>query len=362
MKSLFITVTRQLRKTWLWSLLLVLAIALVIWFIGPMLAIAEHRFWQTATSRLMTICIVLLSWGLMLLLTERSKNPDAPPSTAEQESLQPRQRFIEKEQRVLRKRFKEAVQTLRRSSLYSNHSERWRKELPWYLVIGPEGSGKTSLLDHSGIKFPLNQLEGQLNNPPPATQHCDWYFAEEGVLLDTSGRYLTSQDQTDVQGWRTLLTLLRRRRRSRPINGVVVSVPIELLLDVNPEPLKQLAGQVRRRLLEIHQCLHSRLPVYLALTKADAVQGFEAFFSQLSREESQQVLGVSFKEDQRGTDPAVLHEAFEDLLRRLNSQVVMRLQQERSIERRGRILDFPHRLGLIGTNLALLVETAPICL
>ena len=358
MKSLFIAVTRQLRKTWLWSLLLVLAIALVIWFIGPMLAIAEHRFWQTATSRLMTICIVLLSWGLMLLLTERSKNPDAPSSTTEQESLQPRQRFIEKEQRVLRKRFKEAVQTLRRSSLYSNHSERWRKELPWYLVIGPEGSGKTSLLDHSGIKFPLNQLEGQLNNPPPATQHCDWYFAEEGVLLDTSGRYLTSQDQTDVQGWRTLLTLLRRRRRSRPINGVVVSVPIELLLDVNPEPLKQLAGQVRRRLLEIHQCLHSRLPVYLALTKADAVQGFEAFFSQLSREESQQVLGVSFKEDQRGTDPAVLHEAFEDLLRRLNSQVVMRLQQERSIERRGRILDFPHRLGLIGTNLALLVETA----
>lgn len=358
MMNVFANVIRTLGQRWLWSLLLVLALALVIWFIGPLLAIADHRFWETATSRLLTICIVMLSWGLVLLLTERRKAPDAAPPNAEQEPSVPRQRMAEKEQTALRKCFKEAVLTLQRSSLYSGHSARWRKELPWYLVIGPEGSGKTSLLDHSGVKFPLNQLDGQLSSPPPATQHCDWYFAEEGVLLDTCGRYLAPQKPADAQGWRTLLKLLRRRRPSRPINGVLVSIPIDLLLDANPEPLKQLAGQVRSRLLEIHQRLHSQLPVYLVLTKADAVQGFEAFFSQLSREESQQVLGVSFKEDQQGTDPAVLHEAFEDLLRRLNSQVVMRLQQERSIERRGRILDFPHRLGLIGTNLALLVETA----
>lgn len=356
MKKLFTSLTRLLAQTWLWSLLVVIALALLIWFAGPLLAVADHRFWESATSRLLTICGLLLAWGLFLVASDQRNA--AGSANNDQDPLPPSRRAVDKEQATLRRLFKSAVQTLQRSGLYSGHSARWRKELPWYLMIGPEGAGKTSLLDHSGVKFPLNHLDGQQNSPPPATQQCDWYFAEQGVLLDTSGRYLAAQEPADTEGWRTLLKLLRRRRRSRPINGVLVNIPITLLLDSNPEPLRHLAGQVRSRLLDIHQRLHSRLPVYLVLTKADNVQGFDAFFSQLSREESQQVLGISFKEDQQGTDPAVLHETFEDLLRRLNSQVVMRLQQERSIESRGRILDFPHRLGLIGSHLALLVETA----
>lgn len=357
MKNLFTPLTRLLARTGLRSLLLVITLALLIWFAGPLLAVADHRFWESDTSRLLTICGLLLAWGLFLVASDRRKPTDST-SKDEDTPPPPSRRVVDKEQASLRRLFKSAVQTLQRSGLYSGHSARWRKELPWYLMIGPDGAGKTSLLDHSGIKFPLNQLEGQQNSPPPATQQCDWYFAEQGVLLDTSGRYLDAQETADNQEWRTLLKLLRRRRRSRPINGVLVNIPISLLLDSNPEPLKHLAGQVRSRLLEIHQRLHSRLPVYLVLTKADNVPGFDAFFSQLSREESQQVLGISFKEDQQGTDPTVLHETFEDLLRRLNSQVVMRLQQERSIECRGLILDFPHRLGLIGTNLALLVDSA----
>ncbi len=54
----------------------------------------------------------------------------------------------------------------------------------------------------------------------------------------------------------------------------------------------------------------------------------------------------------------VLRQAFEDLLRRLNSQVIMRIHQERDTLRRGRILDFPHQLGQIGERLCLFVELA----
>ena len=38
------------------------------------------------------------------------------------------------------------MKTLKTSSLYRGRSERWRSDLPWYLLIGPQGSGKT--LDH----------------------------------------------------------------------------------------------------------------------------------------------------------------------------------------------------------------------
>ena len=198
MKKLFTSLTRLLAQTWLWSLLVVITLALLIWFAGPLLAVADHRFWESATSRLLTICGLLLAWGLFLVASDRRKASGSVNN--DQDPLPPSRRAVDKEQATLRRLFKSAVQTLQRSGLYSGHSARWRKELPWYLMIGPEGAGKTSLLDHSGVKFPLNQLDGQQNSPPPATQQCDWYFAEQGVLLDTSGRYLAAQEPADTEG------------------------------------------------------------------------------------------------------------------------------------------------------------------
>ncbi|OZN81073.1 type VI secretion protein VasK, partial [Pseudomonas aeruginosa] len=191
------------------------------------------------------------------------------------------------------------------------------------------------------------------------TRYCDWYFADHGVLIDTAGRYLTQADgEVDGGAWATLLGLLRKRRRARPLNGVMVSIPVETLLSDDEMALDTLARQVRARLQEIQQTLHLDLPVYLVLSKADQLLGFDEFFDQLSREESDQVLGTSFGKEQNGTDVTVLRQAFEDLLRRLNSQVIMRIHQERDTLRRGRILDFPHQLGQIGERLCLFVELA----
>ncbi|WP_164671727.1 type VI secretion protein IcmF/TssM N-terminal domain-containing protein, partial [Pseudomonas viridiflava] len=95
-----------------------------------------------------------------------------------------------------------------------------------------------------------------------------------------------------------------------------------------------LARQVRARLQDVHQKLHVDVPVYLVLSKADRRLGFDGFFDQLTREESDQVLGTSFRKEQKGTDVAVLRTEFEELLRRLNSQVIMRMHQERDTQRR----------------------------
>lgn len=100
------------------------------------------------------------------------------------------------------------------------------------------------------------------------------------------------------------------------------------------------------------------MPVYLVLSKADRLLGFDEFFEQLSREESDQVLGTTLRKEQSGTDVAVLRAEFEELLRRLNSQVIMRMHQERDTQRRARILDFPHQLGQIGERMCLFVDMA----
>lgn len=361
MKVFFKKLAKFFRQTWVWSLCLVLVIALIVWFAGPLLAVADYKFWASASSRLVTISLLFLLWGLCMVFAswKAGVRKKAAEDDVDAQERMRRDDVISEEQQELRKRFKDALYTLRSSSLYRGRSERWRKDLPWYLLLGPEGCGKTSLLDFSGLDFPLNQADSQrLTKNVSGTRYADWYFANHAVLIDTAGRYLTQPDaQVDASGWYSLLGLLRKRR-ARPLNGVLVSIPVEQLQGGSEQALEALARQTRQRLHEINQRLGADVPVYLVLSKADKVLGFDEFFDQLSREESDQVLGASFRKEQDSTDVQVVRQEFEELLRRLNSQVVMRMHQERDTQRRGRILDFPHQLGQIGERLCLFVELA----
>ena len=361
MKKFFKKVGAFLRKTWVWTLLVVLFVALLVWFVGPLLAVDDYKFWEGSTSRLLTISVLFLIWGLtMVFVSWRAgvRKKVIEDTEDGQDGLR-REELIDEEQRALRARFKDALKTLKTSSLYRGRSERWRSDLPWYLLIGPQGSGKTSLLDFSGLEFPINKIDRKLTRDTLGTRHCDWYFADHGVLIDTAGRYLTQPDaEVDGSAWSTLLDLLCKRRRNRPLNGVLVTIPLETLVGGSEQDLDTLARQVRARLQDVHQKLHVDVPIYLVLSKADKLLGFDEFFDQLTREESDQVLGTSFRKEQSGNDVAVLRAEFEALLRRLNSQVIMRMHQERDTQRRGRILDFPHQLGQIGERLCLFVDMA----
>jgi type VI secretion system protein ImpL len=361
MKSFFSKLAAFFRKTWVWSLCLLLVLALLIWFVGPLLAVNDYKFWESPVSRLLSICVLVLIWGLCMVFSNwkaAARKKAEEDDEVAQERLR-REGQVNEEQLELRQRLKQALHTLKRSSLYRGRSERWRNDLPWYLLIGPQGGGKTSLLDFSGLDFPLNRGDEQrLTKDVSGTRYADWYFADHAVLIDTAGRYLTQPDQAvDSSAWQTLLGLLRKRR-ARPLNGVLVSIPVEQLQNESEVELEKLARQTRMRLQEIHQRLGVDVPVYLVLSKADKVQGFEEFFDQLSREESDQVLGASFRKNQNPTDVQVIRNEFEALLHRLNSQVILRMHQERDTQRRGRILDFPHQLGLLGERLCLFIELA----
>ncbi|WP_367255270.1 type VI secretion system membrane subunit TssM [Pseudomonas sp. stari2] len=361
MKKFFKKVGAFLRQTWVWTLLLVLFVALLVWFVGPLLAVDDYKFWESATSRLLTISVLFLIWGLtMVFVSWRAGiRKKAVEETEDGQDRIRREELIDEEQKELKERFKDALKTLKTSSLYRGRSERWRNDLPWYLLIGPQASGKTSLLDFSGLEFPINKIDRKLTRDTHGTRHCDWYFADHGVLIDTAGRYLTQPDaEVDGSAWTTLLELLRKRRRGRPLNGVLVTIPVETLTGGSEQDIETLARQVRARLQDVYQKLHVDVPVYLVLSKADKLLGFDEFFDQLTREESDQVLGTSFRKDQVGTDVTVLRNEFEELLRRLNSQVIMRMHSERDTQRRGRILDFPHQMGQIGERLCLFVDMA----
>jgi type VI secretion system protein ImpL len=57
----------------------------------------------------------------------------------------------------------------------------YKYQLPWYLLIGAENSGKTSLIEGAELNMPLGHPDLGIHNPNP---ECRWWFLNRGVILD----------------------------------------------------------------------------------------------------------------------------------------------------------------------------------
>ncbi len=219
--------------------------------------------------------------------------------------------------------------------------------LPWYLIVGPPGSGKTTALLNSGLHFPLaDRLGRKPVKGIGGTRTCDWFLTDEAVLVDTAGRYTTqdSRQTVDQAGWLGFLDLLKTYRGRQPVNGVLVAISLADLADLSAGERTAHVTAIKARLRELHERLGIRFPVYILFTKTDLIAGFVEFFEDLGRGEREQVLGVTFPLDDESRPEGVVAEfpeEFDALVGRMNDRLIDRVHQERDLRRRALIFGFP---------------------
>jgi type VI secretion system protein ImpL len=227
---------------------------------------------------------------------------------------------------------------------------------PWYVIIGPPGAGKTTALLKSGVQFPFadSALKGV-----GGTRNLDFWFADDAVLIDTAGRYTTqtSDAAVDHKGWDSFLKLLRRTRPLQPINGVLVAIGLDELLNCDRAGLDDHAAAVRRRLLELRRALEVSAPVYVLFTKADLLAGFGEFFDDLDVEGRRAILGATLPLDTPTSLEAVLAE-FDAVVQALADRVAKRLQEETDPHRRSLILGFPSQIASLRARLSRFLDGA----
>lgn len=169
--------------------------------------------------------------------------------------------------------------------------------LPWFLLAGPSGSGKSTALRSARLK----SLQTDLNPPHtgrPGSQ-CEWWFQDNSVILDVTGRFLDVDG--DAPAWAEFLTLLARHRRRDPLSGLVLTVPAASLL-ADEDHVVTAARAARQRVDELMRVLGARFPVYLLVTKLDAVPGCDGFLSRLDGPERNQAMGVLNPTSPEGPD------------------------------------------------------------
>jgi type VI secretion system protein ImpL len=248
----------------------------------------------------------------------------------------------------LRERFEESVAFLKGK----RKSGRTLYDLPWYVIVGAPGSGKTTALVNSGLNFPLEQRSGKgALRGVGGTRNCDWWFTDEAVFLDTAGRYLTqdSDAASDSAGWAEFLSLLKTYRKRRPINGVILTISAQDLMVQGHAGREAYVAAARRRLNELNKELQIQLPVYVMVTKCDLVAGFTEYFDDLEKDGRAQVWGVTFPYDQTTSGKAAqgFVGEFDALMTRLNERAFARLEEDRDVRRRARIFAFPQQMAAL---------------
>lgn len=366
---------------WVLLVVLLLAVAGVIWMIGPLVAIAGKEPLATEPARWIAIgavtaaAVLLVAWkswrarrGNAAVVAQLVAAPTGAPKETESPDLA-----------AVRERFERALKTLRQArfgtgSLLSGWSARfggrYLYELPWYLIIGAPGSGKTTALQNCGLKFPLADAVGDhAVRGIGGTRHCDWWFTDQAVLIDTAGRFTTqdSDRETDRETWSGFLTLLTKARPRQPVNGVLVTVALPDLLTRGAAERARHAATVRLRVQELQKDLHIRFPVYLMVTKCDLMAGFMDYFATLDKDQRATPWGFTYPLDTPREPSAAASAApqglarfdaeFERLQQRLTDGLIDRLQAERDPQRRAAIFAFPSQFAGVGPVLREFVDS-----
>jgi type VI secretion system protein ImpL len=361
-----------LRSRWLLGGIGLAAFGLVTWLTGDLLALGDWRPLESEAARGVLIALAgaaWLAWEAWRARRTRLENArllEVLASGGDGDSAARAAREIA----VLRQRFEEAAVVLKNARFKGPDGERrYVHELPWYVFIGAPGSGKTTALVNSGLKFPLKeQMRGADADPALAgvggTRNCDWWFTEDAVLLDTAGRYTTQESdlEADAAAWLGFLDLIKRFRPRRPLNGALVTLSVSDLMLWSDEERKRYAWHVRARVAELYERLGVRFPIYLLVTKADLLAGFMETFGELDADGRARVWGATFGD---AADGFVLGSPgqrfageFRELEGRLYGEMLDRLQEERDLQRRAAAYRFPQQFRSLGPLIEQFLDSA----
>ena len=341
-----------------------LILSLCVWFFSPFIGTDAFRPFDEPFGRWIFIAVLWLI-ALIILISvffvrrHNARQLEDDIVKGPQDAANAEDEVVTAELAELRDKMRGAIAKLKKSK----GGRRSLYELPWYVMIGPPGAGKTTAIVNSGLQFPLAEDLGKSAiGGVGGTRNCDWWFTDNAVLIDTAGRYTTQESDADADNaaWLGFLNLLKKHRIRQPINGAMIAISLSDLSLQDETTQKGHAKAVRRRLAELREKLGVRFPVYVLFTKADMIAGFTEYYDNLGKDEREQVWGFTLPLDKgraEASPVAAFDGEFSALLVQLNSQLLDRMQSETDHQRRSLIAGFPAQVASVrGVAKAFLAE------
>jgi type VI secretion system protein ImpL len=255
----------------------------------------------------------------------------------------------------LNKSAEEVVQFLKSSNLGVNGKDAVYS-LPWYVVAGTPKAGKSSLVLGSNLNFQTlpsqRQSEQKFVRP---TGNIDWRVTSDAVFVDTAGRY--QSEGVDGEEWSAMLETIKKHRSHRPLDGFLMVVNAEKILNSDSREIEEMAKVLRARLDNAMTRLKVRFPVYLIFTHADSIEGFRDSFSTSKNEGKTLVWGATIPLEKSESAAQMFDGEYEILHNSVMKRRLVRLSAPFPPVRQLRIFNFPLHFGSARRKLGAFVST-----
>ena len=225
--------------------------------------------------------------------------------------------------------------------------------MPVVLVLGPDGSTKTTAVVRSGLEPELLAGEAMRGETVAPTKTANVWFSQNTVFAEAGSAVLGAREN-----WRRFVRALRPRSMVAAITGkpqaprsaVVCFGCDELVKPGSGESIPAIARTLRERLGDAASELGVQLPTYVLFTKADTIPHFDAFVRNFSADEAREPLGAAIAPD-TGTDGTYaervtprLERAMNELYQSLASRRLSVLSREHAPEWKPAAYEFPREM------------------
>src|SRR3990167_438059 len=200
------------------------------------------------------------------------------------------------------------------------------REVPWYLVVGASGCGKTSLL--KSIDPHLFDPHFNIVSDQHPNQSLNFWLSKEAVFIEAN---LNNE-------WKKVFKNFNGIR----IAGIILLIDITTLQTNTLPDFNALISSIKHY-----------LPIYLILSKLDRISGFVAFNNDASQEEREQLFGFCFEQP---TTIQKFDKQFNQWITKINEQLIWRLRQEHEFINRAAIKDFPIHIQRLKPDLFKIVR------
>lgn len=158
--------------------------------------------------------------------------------------------------------------------------------LPWYLVVGEPGAGRSSAIRAINMSWPHGDGPLELGTPG---QLCTYWMPEKAVFIEPGVHVIGPR--RDPNMLRDLCAELQEKRPREPIDGIVLVLSAITLADADEQEegaIERHARALRGYIAEVYAYLRAEIPVYVVVTAYDTLWGFgDAFQWSLERKDEE---------------------------------------------------------------------------
>ena len=198
---------------------------------------------------------------------------------------------------------------------------------PLFVLLGEPTCGKSRLIENSGLDYRCTEKDEQ--QKPPVR----FFYNQNSVIADVSGKvFFDNWLGGSSAEWSHICSLLGKRRGSKPVSGVILTISAEALLADDRRLTQKKAALISSELSRLTGTLRMKLPCFVVITKLDAVPGFREYFANLDENARNQIVGFQPLADSGVFEKDDFDAFFDSLVERLGDGAVALMSGKKVLE------------------------------